>query len=112
MNKASSDGPLIIGRLATLERIAGALAEDFRPFGGDLRRARGVLLALRAAIHNGSLDSLCAVVQPWMQAEVTRVDALTQGAAFDELSAVVGEMALPDEDWVEHWQQWNDGVEA
>lgn len=112
MTEQSSDGPLIMGRLATLERIAGALAEDFRPFGGDLRRARGVLLALRAAIHNGSLESLCATVQPWMVAEVQRTDALTEGVRFDELSNVVGEMSLPDEDWVDGWQAWNQGAEG
>lgn len=107
MNEQTSEDPLTVGKLATLEKIAGALAEDFRPFGGDIRCARGVLLALRAAIHNGSLTSLAAVVKPWMSAEVTRVDALTEPAAFDELSSVVSEMTLPDDDWVDHWQRWN-----
>lgn len=107
MNEQANDDPLIVGKLSVIEQIAGVLADDLKPYGGDIRCARGVLLALRAAIHNGSLASLAAVVKPWMHAEVTRVDALTEAAAFDELSAVVSEMALPDEDWVEQYQQWN-----
>ena len=95
------DNPLAAGQLATIAKIAGALADHARPFGGELRQARGVLLALRAAILGGSLESLAATVLPWARAEVERMDALTQAAAHDEMSALVREMGVPDEDWVQ-----------
>lgn len=92
------NGRLITGRLVVIEKICGTLADDLRPLGGDHRHARGVLLALRAAIHNGSLDSLAQAIRPWLRQEVARVDALTEADAFDELSAITAEMALPSED--------------
>lgn len=87
------------GRLNTIRIIAAAYGDDLRNSPTrDERKVRGVLLALVAAIHNGSLDSLVAAIKPWMRAEVARVDALTDGVEHDRLSEAVGEMGVADDD--------------
>lgn len=87
------------GRLNTIRIIAAAYADDLRNSPTrDERKARGVLLALCAALHNGSLDSLVDAIKPWMREQVAAVDALSDGAEFDLLSAAVGEMSQDDRD--------------
>lgn len=82
-------------RLITVAHSAAAFADDLRKHPTPAERhARGVLLALVAAIHNGSLEGLVATIKPWMRREVARIDALTDAASHDRLSAAVGEMGM------------------
>lgn len=59
-------------RLRILYETSGAFAEELQHGTQAEQKARGVLLALRAAIHNRTLDSLVDAIKPWMEAEVTR----------------------------------------
>lgn len=87
------------GRLNTIRIIAAAYADDPRNSPTrDERHARYVLTALCTAISHGSLDSLVDAIKPWMREQVALVDALSDGAEFDLLSAAVGEMGVADED--------------
>lgn len=69
------EGGRVGHRLIVIRRVCEAFVDDLRPLAGDERRVRGILLALVAAMHNGTLDTLADTVRPWMRAELARVDA-------------------------------------
>lgn len=87
------------GRLNIIRLIAAAYADDLRNRPThDERKARYVLTALVAAIHNGTLDSLAAAIKPWMRNELGQINSLSDAHEFDRLSEAVGEMGVADED--------------
>lgn len=87
------------GRLNIIRLIAAAYADDLRNRPTrDERKARYVLIALVHAISYDRLDSLVDAMKPGMREQVAMVDALTDGAEHDRLSAAVGEMSIDDRD--------------
>ncbi|MCC6454159.1 MAG: hypothetical protein IT328_04400 [Caldilineaceae bacterium] len=95
------------GRLNVLAQVASVFARDMRHGTHQECQARGVLLALVAAIHNDSLDSLVEQVRPWMREEVARIDALRDAEAFEQASEAAAEMELPSADLDDYWQVGN-----
>lgn len=87
------------GRLNIIRLIAAAYANELRnsPTRAE-RKARYVLTALVAAIHNGTLDSLVDAIKPWMRNELGQINSLSDAHEFDRLSEAVGEMSIDDRD--------------